>query len=97
MILGIYEPFIQSDSAVRCVRLCKGDEITIVGERNTKLGEYFQGTRLLCIRRNKRDKWWQFWKPRYKSSTFRYMGESEVETNVETVRFVGNDILPHYR
>lgn len=56
-------------------RLRKGDEVTIVGERNIKLGEYFQGTRLLCVRLNKRDKWWQFWKPRYKSSTFRYMGD----------------------
>lgn len=65
----------QPDNNVRCYLLQKGDEVTIVGERKTKLGEYFQGTRLLCIRRNKRDKWWQFWKPRIKSSTFRYIGE----------------------
>ena len=75
MILGINEPFMQPDNSVRCHLLQKGDEVTILGERNTKLGEYFQGTRLLCIRRNKRDKWWQFWKPRIKSSTFRYIGE----------------------
>lgn len=77
MILGIYEPVIRPDPTVRCCLLHKGDEMTIVGERKTKLGEYFQGTRLLCIRRNKRNKWWQFWKPRIKSSTFRYMGEPE--------------------
>lgn len=75
MILGIYEPFMQLDNNIRCHLLQKGDEVTILGERNTKLGGYFQGTRLLCIRRNKRDKWWQFWKPRIKSSTFRYIGE----------------------
>lgn len=75
MILGIYEPVCQPDTTVRCCLLHKGDEITIVGERKTKLGEYFQGTRLLCICHNKRDKWWQFWKPRIKSSNFRYMGE----------------------
>lgn len=77
MILGIYEPVIRPDPTVRCCLLHNGDEVTIVGERKTKLGEYFRGTRLLCIRRNKRSKWWQFWKPRIKSSTFRYMGESE--------------------
>lgn len=75
MILGIYEPVFRPDPTVRCCPLHKGDEVTIVGERETKLGEYLESTRLLCIRRNKRDKWWQFWKPRYKSSTFRYMGE----------------------
>lgn len=82
MILGIYEPITQPDPTVRCYLLHKGDVITVVGERKTKLGEYFQGTRLLCIRRNKRDKWWQFWKPRYKSSNFMYVGESELETSV---------------
>ena len=56
-------------------RLRKGDQVTIIGERDTKPGEYLCGTHLLCIRRNKRDKWWQFWEPRIKSSTFRYMGE----------------------
>ena len=45
----------QPDNNVRRHLLQKGDEVAIVGERKTKLGEYFQGTRLLCIRRNKRD------------------------------------------
>lgn len=73
MMIGIAPQLTCDNSNVKCIRLCKGDEVTIIGERNTKLGEYFYGTRLLCIRRNKRDKWWQFWKPKYVSSTFRCM------------------------
>lgn len=56
----------------RLLKLHHGDEITIVGETKVKPGEYLDDTRLLCIRLNRRDKWWQFWKPKYKSSTFRY-------------------------
>ena len=95
MILGIYNRLGDDNPGVRCVKLSKGDVVTIIGEGNTKPGEYYQFTRLMCIRRNKRDKWWQFWKPRYKSSTFEYMGESEADGNVEAVHFVCNDFLPH--
>lgn len=60
-----------------CKRIVPGDEVTLLGNPTVNPGEYLPGTRLLCIRRNKRDKWWQFWKPRYTSATFRYMRESE--------------------
>lgn len=65
--------FLDDDGAFRrVIELHHGDEITVVGETKTTPGEYLDGTRLLCIRLNKRDRWWQFWKPKYKSSTFRY-------------------------
>lgn len=77
MTIRIVPPFDGEHPTSMLYRLRNGDEITIVGEQNTKPGEYLDGTRLLCIRRNKRDKWWQFWKPRYKSSTFRYVETEE--------------------
>lgn len=58
--------------------LHKGDEVTILIDEGIKPGEYWNGRSFMCVRRNKRDKWWQFWKPKYKSTTFRYMGESQV-------------------
>ena len=74
MTVALTPELIKDNSVVRCVRLSRGDVFTIVGYRNTKPGEYLKGTRCLCIRRIKRDKWWQFWKPRYKSSVFVYVG-----------------------
>lgn len=75
MTFRVAPPFDGDQSVSRMYRMRIGDQITLINERNIKLGEYLPGTRLICIRLNKRDKWWQFWKPRYKSATFMYVGE----------------------
>lgn len=58
----------------RAYRLVQGDEVYI--SRNAykiKLGECISNTPLMCIRLVKRNKWWQFWKPRYKGAIYRMM------------------------
>ena len=63
---------------VRIYQLKQGDEITILyasrkDKYRVKLGEYIPDTPLMCIKLIKRDKWWQFWKPRYKGGIYQMM------------------------
>lgn len=56
----------------RMVQLHPGDEIYV--SRNAykvKPGFLIPGFPLMCMRLIKRDKWWQFWKPRYKGAIYR--------------------------
>lgn len=58
----------------RAYRLRRHDRVYI--SRNAykiKLGEYIPDTPLMCIELIKRDKWWQFWKPRYKGAIYEVM------------------------
>ena len=38
-----------------------------------KLGGYVPNTPLMCIELIRRDKWWQFWKTRYKGAIYQAM------------------------
>ena len=82
----IYEPISSNEVIVRkdnsiyantfysTVLLSKGDEAYISRDAyKVKLMEYIPDTPLMCIRLIKRDKWWQFWKPRYKGAIYRMM------------------------
>lgn len=60
----------------RLYALKSGDEFYV--SRDTykiPLGEFFPGSPAMCIQLIKRDKWWQFWKPRYKGAIYRIMGD----------------------
>ena len=53
-------------------RLMQGDEVYVSRDvYKIKLMECIPNTSLMCIRLYKRDKWWQFWKPRYKGAIYR--------------------------
>lgn len=80
---------LQRFSGNRCIPLHKGDEVACnltPGIDCPKLGEYWNGSQLMCVRLIRRDKWWQFWKPKYKQAVFRYMGESKViESDIQII------------
>ena len=88
LILGNRE-YIRATYANRCIPLHKGDEVACnltPGIDCPKLGEYWNGSQLMCVRLIRRDKWWQFWKPKYKQAVFRYMGESKViESDIQII------------
>lgn len=98
LILGNRE-YILCTLANRMMPLHKGDEVACLlnpGVDSPKIGEYWNGSKLMCVRLIKRDKWWQFWKPRYKSAVFRYMGESEViQSDVPIIRSITDVVPPH--
>lgn len=97
LILGNRE-YIFATYANRCAPLHRGDEVEIpylVADK-PKLGQRWNCPYFVCVRLIKRDKWWHFWKPRYKSAVFRYLGESEViESDVQIINSVVDGVLPH--
>ena len=60
----------------RLVALHPGDEVYVSRNRyKVSLGEFITDTPLMCIKLIKRNRWWQFWKPKYKGAIYRAMGE----------------------
>ena len=58
----------------RAYQLKKHDRFYVSRDKyKLKLGEYIQNTSCMCVRLIKRDKWWQFWKPRYKGAIYQVM------------------------
>lgn len=53
------------------MRLSYGDRVYISRDiYKIKLNEYIHNTGLKCVQLHKRNKWWQFWKPRYKGASY---------------------------
>lgn len=70
-VQAVYE---WQEERVRVYKPKKHDRLYI--SRNVykvKLGKYIPDTPLMCMRLIKRDKWWQFWKPRYKGAIYEMM------------------------
>lgn len=63
------------EERIRAYKIRKYDRLYISREFNkkAKLGEYIPDTPLMCVALIKRDKWWQFWKPRYKGTIYEAM------------------------
>ena len=64
----------------RAYQLRKYDRFYVSRDKyKLKLGEYIPDTPCMCVKLVKRDKWWQFWKPRYKGAIYQMM--EDLKTN----------------
>lgn len=64
----------------RAYQLRKHDRFYVsIDKYKLKLGEYIPDTPCMCVELVGRDKWWQFWKPRYKGAIYQVM--EDLKTN----------------
>lgn len=72
--MNIQDFYNYQEKRVRAYKLKRYDRVYISRDvYKIKLGKYIPDTPLMCVELVKRDKWWQFWKPRYKGAIYQVM------------------------